>query len=952
MDKDPSSKKNVIVAYHNKCQLWTIDQITFDMSNKITILFALVMSLLFIGCATQKDTEAELKGLKKAMKNLNARFNGYHNSKVLLKEANMATVASRQDNYNQVLDLYDEVAAEGGGGGQLDPVIEKASVVVSLYRQSKWTDDAYMQIGMGEYYKGNHQEAAETFQYIINNYDPLVLVRKRGEALKRSKDAKDREKGRELLKNPEPAKKDYKTRQRDAMVWLARTLIEQENFGEAELVLEQIDAIEDLSKPLRRDLSIVKSFYELKQKNYAAAIPALQEGLELTRNKRKKTRLTYILAQLYDLQGNNSEALANYKRVTRLRPTYDMEFRSRLNIATNGFQSGSSSSKATLAALKRMSKDAKNDEFRDQIFYVMADIYAKENNMPLAIEHLNKSLRSNRGNQPQKADSYLRLAEIYFAKENYVFAKNYYDSTKTTLASTDERYEAVERYSEALTDIAANLEIIALQDSLLNIKNMSEDERLALAKKLKKERLDEEKKAALASTAESMMNPRGMNAARQEDGNKVARPNISDSGLPTSGISGPNSGNSNYWAYNTSEVKKGKRDFEKKWGKRPLEDNWRRSQNQGIATLEDDGVVTGFGRVRVSDAEVDAMFADVPKTAKEVEAANDKIIEALFALGSLYDNKLDKPQKSIDAFEELLSRFPGNKYEAEALYALYTIAMDNNPGKAATYKNRLLDKYPNSKFAVALANPEVLAEMQRGEDNLEIYYDETYLMYENGSYSKAKSRIGMADSLFGAANEIAAKFDLLNALCVGHTEGEDAYKASLNQVITKHKTTEEGEKAKEILAFLEGKNPALVSKKDGKPDQGEKTKKEKEAKQLFSDNKDQQHYVLVILSSPDIKSSQVKSAVSDYHKEHHKLDKLFTASLLLDKNTQMLVVRRFKNADIAGRYVKSVRGKSKQYLNDIDDSYRVYAISQNNYKSLLRSKKLNEYALFYEENYK
>lgn len=915
------------------------------MLRKITILFALGMSLLIIGCATQKDPEAELKGLKKSIKDLNARFNGLHNSKVLLKENNMATAAARRDNYNQVLDLYNEVAAEGGGGAQLDPVIEKASVVVSLYRQSKWTDEAYMQIGMGEYYKGNHQEAAETFQYIITNYDPFLLARKRAETLKRSKDKKDRAKGREMLKDLKPGKKDYRTRQRDAMVWLARTLVEQEKFGEADLVIEQVDGIEDLSKRLRRDLSIVKSFYQLKQKNYVAAIPALQEGMKLTRNKKKKTRLTYILAQLYELQGNNGEALANYKRVIRLRPNYDMEFRSRLNIATNGMKNGTSNSKATLATLKRMSKDAKNEEFRDQIYYVMADISIQDNNMPQGIDYLKKSLLANRNNQPQKADSYLRLAEIYFDKENYVLAKNYYDSTKTTLASTDERYETVTKYSEALTDIAANLEIVALQDSLLRIKNMSEEERTALAKKLKKERQDAEELAQ----AESQSNMPDNIRSNDGRGSQLGRP--SSSGIPSGGITGPNAGKSDYWAYDDGEIRRGKRDFERTWGKRPLEDNWRRSQYQSIEQVEEGGVVAGIGRVRVSDAEVKAIFADVPSTPEQVQAANDKIIEALFALGGLYDDKLDKPQKSIEAYEELLRRFPGNKYEAEALYALYTIAMDSSPSKATGYKKRLLDKYPDSKFVQAIANPESLASMQRGEDNLEIYYDETYLLYENGRYTKAKSRISMADSLFGAANIIKAKFDLLNALCVGHTDGEDAYKASLNQVIKTHKATEEGQKAKEILAFLDGKAPPKDPKGKDKIEGGEKAKKEKEAKQLFTDNKEQQHYVLVILSNADIKSSEVKSAVSDYHKENHKLDKLFTASLLLNKNTQMLVIRRFKNAEIAERYAKSVRDKPGKYLNNIDGGYRVFPISQNNYKSLLRSKKLEEYALFYEENY-
>jgi len=923
------------------------------MSNKINILFALIFSLLFIGCATQKDAEADLKGLKKALKNVNARFNGLHNSKELLKENQLATQASRRDNYNKVLALYDEEAADGAGGGaQLDPVIEKASVVVSLYRQSKWVDDSYMQIGMGEYYKGNFEEAAQTFNYIINNFDPKLLARNRAEVLKRSKDKKDRKKGREMLKNLKPEKKDYKTRQRDAMVWLARTLVSQEKFGEAELLIEQIEGIDKLSKRLTRDLTVVKSYYELRQKNYAAAIPALTTGLKLTKNKKRKTRLTYILAQLHELEGNNNDALANFKRVTRLRPNYDMEFRSRLNIATNGMKSGTSSSKQTLATLKRMSKDSKNTEFRDQIFYVMADIHLEDNNQPEAISFLKQSLRANTNNQAQKADSYYGLAEIYFNSEDYIQAKNYYDSTKTAMADTDDRYEQVVNYSEALTDIAANLAIISMQDSLLRIKDMSQEEREELAKRLKKERLDAQKEEVTNAFANMEDAIKNGGAARNPSSKLGGRGATTDSGIRPGGISGPSAGErSDYWAYNDNEVRRGKRDFDRRWGNRPLEDNWRRSsQSQGTDVVEDDGVIAGFGRVRVTDEEVKAILADVPQTRKEVEVVNNKIIEALYALGGLFDEKIDKPEKSIESYEELLRRFPGNKYEAEILYALYTIASDNFPGKANGYKQQLLKKHPDSKFAVFLTNPEVLAEEQRGEDDLEIYYDETYLMYETGSYSKAKSRISMADSLFDA-NTLRAKFDLLNALCVGHTDGEDAYKASLNEVITKHKATDEGKKAEEILAFLEGKTPPKESK-GNKPDEGEKGKKEKEAKELYVVDEKMQHYVLVILSTAQVKSSEVKGAVSNYHKENHKLDKLFTASLLLNKNTQMLVVRRFKNADIAQRYAKSVRNKPAEYLNNLDEGYRVFPISQNNYKSLLRSKKLEEYAAFYAENYK
>ena len=87
--------------------------------------------------------------------------------------------------------------------------------------------------------------------------------------------------------------------------------------------------------------------------------------------------------------------------------------------------------------------------------------------------------------------SNLKLAEYYYDSEDFVNAKNYFDSTLLVLPNTDDRYDSVSRYSNNLTDIAKNIEIITLQDSLLRVAAMSPSEKKDIAARIKRQQEEE-----------------------------------------------------------------------------------------------------------------------------------------------------------------------------------------------------------------------------------------------------------------------------------------------------------------------------------------------------------------------------------------------------------------------------------------------------------------------------
>ena len=82
----------------------------------------------------------------------------------------------------------------------------------------------------------------------------------------------------------------------------------------------------------------------------------------------------------------------------------------------------------------------------------MADIALRDGQKKKGIEYLRKSLDYNTNNTAQRAETYLKLADIYFEEEQFVQAKAYYDSTLTVLPAEDPRRVLATEYATNLKD--------------------------------------------------------------------------------------------------------------------------------------------------------------------------------------------------------------------------------------------------------------------------------------------------------------------------------------------------------------------------------------------------------------------------------------------------------------------------------------------------------------------
>jgi tetratricopeptide (TPR) repeat protein len=710
----------------------------------------------------------------------------------------------------------------------------------------------------------------------------------------------------------------------EAQVWLARTLIERKKYSDATDILNDLLKRRSTFPDVRQEAAKTYAYYYLSQKEYGKAILPLEKAIKMTNVKADKARMTYILAQIHQEQGRNEEALAAFERVLKISTPYEMEFNARMNVALFAYKSGKAPVEEAIATLNKMAKDQKNEDYKDQIYYTLAQIALKNNDRPLALQNLQLSLDNSKKNQSQKAESYLQIARLYLENENYVKAKCYYDSSLTVISKLDDRYDEIKRYSFGLTDIAKSIETITLQDSLIKIGKKSPEEKMALAKNIKKQREEAKEKAEAAAIAKA--------AASKENGTDFVGTGVT----------------STFFAYNPKSLQSGKRSFAREWGTRKLEDHWRRS-NKKTTSLEvasDEKDTAGDAAKKdapFSEGDMARILQGVPTNEAEMEAANLLIADAMLKLGKAYREQLQSNPKCIKTLEELNIRYPGGKNELESWYNLYLAYNESGlKPQAKVYYDKIVSKYPTTTYARILTDPNFISADEKEKRALNTYYKSTYEAFTKGQYKVAYEQSSKADSLFGEKNTFKPKFALLNAMAAGGVLGKEKYIALIKEVIAKFPETAEQKRAKEILRLLEANGLSKVS-------DGESTD---ENSSVYKIEDETIHYGIIVITDKKAKIEEVKEKVGGFTREYFRLDNLKITNVFFGEDSEipLIVVRKFADKTKGMEFINETRRHEDEFIPPTIQ-YTMFIITQNNYKELLKSKSVDAYKAFYDKNY-
>lgn len=729
--------------------------------------------------------------------------------------------------------------------------------------------------------------------------------------------------------NPDNYFMKHKPAFQEAQLWLAKTLIERDRFGEAENILRTLENKSNTFKEVREEIYPAQAHSALSRGQIAAAVEPLNKAVDNTSNRMKRARYAYILAQVLEHTKQYNEAFAAYDRVVKLRPDYEMTFNAQLSKLQMQANTKSITSEKYADLLERMLKDDKNREYQDKLHFALAQQALLAGDRGEAIAQLKESIRNSAGNQVQKAESYYTIAQLYFEDEDFINAKYYFDSTQTVMSQKDERYDQVVSYAKNLTAIAQNLEIIQLQDSLIRISKLSDKELKQLAADIKKQRAQQEE---------------AERAAAQNSGDKSNIPRLN---VATQSVALGQQGGSVFFAYDDRALKKGDRDFNRTWGDIGLQDNWRRSSSSGfgIVASESTGEVQEATIGPISETELEEIFKDVPRTPEQLSSSQKKIEDALFELGRNYRSELSSAHKSIESLEELLNRFPSTEHALDAYYLLYVDYLElGQSQQASLYSNKILDGYADSEYAKFIKDPSYLKNALSDDEKAEQYYENVHALYDEGQYDQALKQLLQARTNLPAKHKLLSKFSFLTAMCIGKLQGREPYVNALKETIAKYPNTEEEERAKEIIRLL---GIRFTETSEGieeiNPDA------------YFNlTEADKMHMVLVAMQ-PDADGqarNQARVSISDYNKKFHSLDKLTISMILIGENNDLplLVIRRFDSREKAMAYYDGVQKNAKEFLGD-QTKYDIFAASQTNYRKIVQLKSIDLYREFFVKEY-
>lgn len=723
----------------------------------------------------------------------------------------------------------------------------------------------------------------------------------------------------EAIKPPKPKKpQPDKTAYSEGLLWLAKTYIKRENWFSSQMILEKLSN-SPVNDEIRSELPSTFASLYIKQKRYTDAISKLQEAIEEADNRQLRARYSFIAGQLAQIEGSNSDALRYFSNARKYATDPTMEFMSEMAVAKNGLISGSKSKKEILAELERMLKEDKYKQLVDQIYFTLGDIEYNENKYTTAIDYYKKSAKANTGDQKLKAESYYKIADIFYNTEKYREAALYFDSTLAVLPRTDERLSRIQKYAANLKDIAFNMDLIDYQDTLLYFATLS----------------DEEKKKVIPPWLE-------------RNKNKNVQQNVQPGGIISKQVvvkSNADFGNSSFFAYNKVAKERGREDFEKIWGRRNLEDDWRRSSRSTLSNNEDadkeDKVAEDDSKAEKFDKEAYGKFVkDLPSNPVAKQEANDKIMNAMFTLGKLFRDRIENFASSADVLEKMHGRYGSTPYELDSYFYLYLDYEDlQNREKAQFYKNALIRKFPDSKYAAILSDPEYFNKNKLQVNKAELFYKNIYTIFEKGDYKRALESIDQSVNTLGEENSYASKMALLRAMCLGNLQGKEAYVNALNELVNTYPGTPEQLKAKEIIRFLGGDKGAFDIIQD--------------VDKIFQREENTVHYVAVITYDlEETKHVNLKVAISEYNKKNFKNERLQLgdASLNVNDNSQIILIRKFDTETKALAYYQKVIKDAEDFTGKVDFPFDVFAISQANYRKMLSERSSSAYRSFFENS--
>ena len=205
---------------------------------KKPVLHILWLIFLLSGCSSSSTTWTS-----KAFHNTTAHYNGYFYAKDEITKIEKTILEGKGDDYNDILQLFPAIdsAQAKGYDKEIQEAIKMASLSIQRHPNSKWVDDCYILVGKARLYSLDLGNAVQTFKFVNTK-----------------------------SKNPD--------RRHEAIIQLARTFIEHQEYNNAEAAFDFLEK-EKLSKVNRKNFHLQQAHYYQLRKDYDNMVRNLTQAV-------------------------------------------------------------------------------------------------------------------------------------------------------------------------------------------------------------------------------------------------------------------------------------------------------------------------------------------------------------------------------------------------------------------------------------------------------------------------------------------------------------------------------------------------------------------------------------------------------------------------------------------------------------------------------------------------
>ena len=692
---------------------------------------------------------------------MNAKFNVLFNGNEAFNEGKKLLDETYEDNYwerlpIEPLKIEDEIPMPGQAR-TTNPVtqnfekaeekavkaIQKHSMIIDDLERNNQIDDAYFLLGRSRYYMQRFVPALEAFSYAIEKYPNADLY--------------------------------Y-----DLKIWRAKSNIRIQNERLAietlQNIIKKVELPEETIEKAHTALAMAYTQLDSTQQ----VIDQLKLATYYFKDPVQSSRNMFILGQIYREENKIDSSNMAFESLLYLKNIpHKYKVHAQIERAKN--YTDKDSTQAIIFALKDLAEDRENKPYFDELYYQAGLIALQKHDTARAIGFFMESVRNNTKKPYQKSLSYEQLGNVFFNNADYILAGAYYDSVLqiTNVDQNTKRIRHITAKNKSLEEVIYYENILRTNDSILTLATMEPYKQKEYFEgyitHLKE--IDEQKK---------IMDEQQQFSAGNTDINAVG--------------SKQNAADGKFYFYNVQIVGFGMQEFKRKFGNRPLQDNWIFSGQQlsGNREAPKNNIKTADDSQRYN---IDFYLSSIPTEQSQLDSIAEIRNNAYYNLGLLYKEQFKDYKIAAQNFEKYLNASPNPNLILPVKYHLFRCYENFDTDLSNKYKEDIVNNYPDSRYAQIISNPEFIAQNSFQEDSPEYIYKNAFVCYKEGDYDYALFSLNEIKHHEGT--DIEPKIELLKAFIAIKKGETEAGTKMLNDILIDFPNTEESDLAKKAIENLE-----------------------------------------------------------------------------------------------------------------------------------------------------